>query len=186
MCDSLQAQAFTNNHVKLLEQVAALTKRLLFWVQNTFQVTHVEASWDFFKHKLSELGGAIGHTSVEILRLSITSLPELQQRAGLSAAVQLTEQFSRLAQQALPPHFPLVRLPNGDTLIAVDNMMSSFFQAKLHNLANHLHTAARPLTLAIERYSARLGPNGQCNLDLTLQQQPLTVKTSSNTGGTRG
>jgi hypothetical protein len=186
MCDSLNPQAFTNGHIKLLEQVASHAKRLLFWVQSVSQVTHVEASWDFFKHKTAELGGAIGHTSVEILRLTAGPFLDLQQSAGLSAAVQLTEQFLRLAQQALPPHFPLVRLPNGDMLIAVDNMMSSFFQQKLHSLANHLHTSQKPFVIAIERYSAKLGPNGQCNLDLTLQQQPLTVKTSSNIGGTRG
>jgi hypothetical protein len=186
MCDSLNAQAFPNSHVKLLEQVASLAGRLVYWAHSATQVMHVEASWDLFKSKTAELGEAIGHASVEILRLTVETFSELQSTSGISVAVQLSEQFSRLAQQALPPHFPLVKLPNGDTLVAVDNMMSAFFQQKLHSLAAHLHTRQRPFSIAIERYSAQLGPHGHCNLDRTLQQKPITVQTSSTAGGTRG
>jgi hypothetical protein len=186
MCDSLDPQAFPNAQVKLLEQLASHVRRLLFWVQSVAQVAQVETSWELFKEKTVELGDAIGHSSIELLRLRIESFTELQSRCGHSTAIQVYEQLWRLAQQALPPHFPLVRLPNGEVLIAVDNMMSGFFQQKLHSLANHLNTPSKPVTLSIECFAAALGAHSQCNLDNTLQQKPLVKKSSTHVGGSRG
>jgi hypothetical protein len=136
-----------------------------------------------------QLGDAIGSSSIELLKLRMDSFDELRQHGGISSAVQLTEQFFRLAQQTLPPHFPMVKLPNGDVLIAIDNMMSSFFQQKLHSLAKHLHKPNRPITVRIEGYGAVLDLRKLCDLDATLKQEPLSTKqstaASTATGGTR-
>jgi hypothetical protein len=71
--------------------------------------------------------------SVEILRISIENLSQLETRLGTTWAIEAAEQFVRLIQQALPPHFPITRMPNGDVLVALDNMMSSFFQQKFRD-----------------------------------------------------
>lgn len=185
MCDSLRADAFSNPHVKLLEQLAHYTHRLIFWALCGSQSSQFETSWDHFKQKTLELGDAIGGQSIEVLRVRLDSFPDLEASGGLSLAVQHSEQFLRLAQQTLPPHFPLVRLPNGDVIIAVDNMMSAFFQQKLQTLAKHLHTAQKPLQITILSYTAKIATNGQCNLDATLQQKPMNAKTTGIVGGAR-
>lgn len=185
MCDSLRPDSFNNAQVKILEQIASYIHRLIFWAESSSHTSQFETSWDHFKQKTYELGDAIGSDSIEVLRLRLDSFQEIEVAGGLSVAVQHSEQFLRLAQQALPPHFPLVRLPNGDVIIAVDNMMSAFFQQKLQTLANHLHTTQKPLRITLQSFAAKLSPTGQCNLDATLQQKPLTSKSSSIAGGAR-
>jgi len=185
MCDSTKAEGFTNTEVKVLEHFAVIIQRLLGWAQRSESGTHVETSWELFKQKTAELGDAIGHSSIEILRISIDSLRSLEEAGGISLAVQLSEQFVRLAQQAVPPHFPCVRLPDGDIALAVDDMMSSFFQQKLHTLANHLNVPERPFQIGIECYRAKVAAGGQCNVDATLQQTPISIKSSNNIGGVR-
>lgn len=185
MCDSIKEDGFSSNQVKVLEHMSTVVQRLLFWTQRASQGLEVETSWEIFKQKTAELGDAIGHNSIEILRIRLESLNTLESKGGISLAVQLSEQFIRLAQQSLPPHFPCVRLPNGDIALAVDNMMSGFFQQKLHTLSKHLSSAEKPLEISIECYRANLATGGQCNVDATLQQQPISVKTSANLGGIR-
>lgn len=185
MCDSLRPDSFSHSHVKALELIATVIQRLILLSHDRSETTHFETSWEHFKRKTSDLGEAIGANSIEILRLRVDSFQELETSVGMTAAVRHTEQFVRLAQQALPPHFPLVRLPNGDLIISIDNMMSAFFQQKLQSLANHLHTTQKPLNISIHNFSAKLSTSGECNLDLTLQQKPLHIRTSTNMGGAR-
>ncbi len=185
MCDSTRVDGFTNSHVRILEQFASIIQILLCWAQKAGHGAQVETSWELFKQKTAQLGNAIGHGSIEIVRIKLESLRELEALGGVSLSVQLSEQFTRLAQQAVPPHFPCIRLPDGDVLLAVDDMMSTFFQQKLQSLANHLNSADRPVRINIECYRAKLATGGMCNIDATLQQQPVSARTSSNLGGVR-
>jgi hypothetical protein len=184
MCDSLRSDAFSNSDIKLLEQISRQCQRLIYWASNATTTAHIESSWDAFRQKVSHLGDAIGQDSIDLLKLRIESFQELADRRGLSEAVKYSEQFFRLVQQALPPHFPIVRIPSGEIVIAVDNMMSTFFQQKLHNLALHLSTKERPLTVEVEHYGAKTDQTGMCNIDTTLQQKPKFKKLSSS-GGNR-
>jgi hypothetical protein len=185
MCDSTRVDGFTNSQVKVLEQFAAMIQKLLGWAQKAGHGAQVETSWEVFKQKTLQLGDAIGHGSIEILRIRLESLRSLEALGGISLAVQLSEQFVRLAQQAVPPHFPCIRLPDGDVALAVDDMMSGFFQQKLQTLANHLSSPDKPLQISIECYRAKLAAGGQCSVDATLQQKPISIKTSANLGGVR-
>ncbi len=184
MCDSLRSEAFSNSDIKLLEQISRQCQKLIYWASNATAASQVESSWDTFRQKVIHLGDAIGQDSIDLLKLRIESFQELADARGLSEAVKYSEQFFRLVQQALPPHFPIARIPSGEIVIAVDNMMSTFFQQKLHNLAVHLSSKDRPLTVAVEHYGAKTEQSGKCNIDITLQQQPK-FKRLSSTGGTR-
>jgi hypothetical protein len=139
MCDSRKAFSFTKPQVKHLEELAILISRFLYWTLFKKEATSTENSWDTFLTKANHLSEAIGHESIELVRISVDSFGDLETAHGVSHAVQQSEQFIRLIQQALPPHFPLVRLPNGDILVALDNMMTTFFQNKIRTLANHLN-----------------------------------------------
>jgi hypothetical protein len=185
MADSVSTAGFSNKEIRILEQIARSVEGFLSWSSKADQVSPVETSWDIFKQSTGDLGDAIGHDSIELLRMRLDSLREIEATGGVSVAVQISEQFTRLTQQALPPHFPYSRLPDGDLVIAVDNMMSSFFQQKLQSLANHLSSSEKPLRVSIESYRAKLGSGGKFSIDLTLRQQPISVKNSVNLGGVR-
>jgi hypothetical protein len=185
MCDSTKASGFTNKEIKILENIARAIQGFISWSLKSNEASPVETSWDLFKQATSDLGDAIGHDSIELLRLRLDSLNEIENIGGISLAVQLSDQFIRLTQQALPPHFPYSRIPDGDIVLAVDNMMSAFFQQKLQSLANHLSSTEKPLHISIESYRAKLSTGGKCNIDLTLRQQPISISTSLNIGGVR-
>lgn len=184
MCDSLKNDAFSSATIKMLEQMAKLCKQLLVWSSRANRSDHVESSWEVFKQKTAQLGDAIGSNSVDLLKIHIRSFQELEASAGVSEAIKQSEQFLRLIQQALPPHFPIMRLPSGEIIVSLDNMMSTFFQQKLQNLAAHLNNPTKPLVISIERYHSIVDNHGRCDFDKSFHQKPL-CKNPSSLGGAR-
>jgi hypothetical protein len=187
MCDSKKAFSFTKLQIKHLEDIATLISRLLYWTVFKKEATSTESSWDSFLTKTSQLGDAIGQDSIEIVRVHTETFAELEAAHGISVAVQHSEQFVRLIQQALPPHFPMVRLPNGDILIALDNMMTAFFQNKIRTLANHINEHAKPFGIRVQNFSARASRGRAFDIDAILRAIPA-LSTSSVTkvvGGNR-
>jgi hypothetical protein len=135
VCDSKQAVSFSKQQIKQVEEIAQLISRVIFWSIVRHETAGAEMTWQSFTYRAGQLADAIGAESVEVLRLGIQNFAQLEAAIGISAAVQHSDQFMRLIQQALPPHFPVIRLPNGEILIALDNMMSGFFQQKIRSLA---------------------------------------------------
>lgn len=187
MCDSRKAFSFTKSQVKHLEELATLISRLLFWTIFKRETTSTENSWDSFLTKTNQLSEAIGHDSIELVRIAVESFPELESGHGISVAVQQSEQFVRLIQQTLPPHFPLVRLPNGDILVALDNMMTAFFQNKIRTLANHLNEQVKPFIIRIQNFSAKACRTRGFDIDTILRAMPAsdTTTVSKVVGGSR-
>jgi hypothetical protein len=179
MCDSKKAYSFSKLQVKHLEDLAAEVSRLLYWALAKRNSSMDESSWESFTSRAERLAGAIGIESVEILRVQLQAFSTLERSSGTSLAVQKCEQFVRLMQQALPPHFPLVRLPNDEVLIALDNMMSTFFQNKIRTLADHLSEPTQPFTVGLATFSARAARVRHLDLDVILRQQPLALKTTA-------
>lgn len=187
MCDSRKAFSFTKPQVKHLEDLATLISRLLYWTIFKRETTSTENSWDSFLTKTNQLSEAIGHDSIELVRISVDSFADMETAHGISVAVQQSEQFVRLIQQALPPHFPLVRLPNGDILVALDNMMTAFFQNKIRTLANHLNEQVKPFIIRIQNFSAKACRLRGFDIDTILRALPSSTITtvSKVVGGSR-
>jgi hypothetical protein len=187
MCDSRKAFSFTKPQMKHLEEIATLISRLLFWTLFKRETTSTENSWDTFLTKTNHLSEAIGHDSIELVRISIESFEDLEAAHGISGAVHQSEQFIRLIQQALPPHFPLVRLPNGDILVALDNMMTAFFQNKIRTLANHLNDQVKPFIIRLQSFSAKASRSRGFDIDTILQSlpSPVTSTIGKVVGGSR-
>ena len=187
MCDSRKAFSFTKPQVKHLEELATLISRLLYWTLFKKEATSTENSWDSFLTKANQLSEAIGHDSIELVRISVDSFADLETAHGVSHAVQQSEQFIRLIQQALPPHFPLVRLPNGDILVALDNMMTTFFQNKIRTLANHLNEQVKPFVIRIQNFSAKACRARGFDVDTILQSMPASTTSTIGkvVGGSR-
>lgn len=179
MCDSRKAFSFTKPQMKHLEEIATLISRLLFWTLFKKETTSTENSWDSFLTKATQLSEAIGHDSIEMVRISVESFADLEAAHGASSAVQTSEQFVRLIQQALPPHFPLVRLPNGDILVALDNMMTAFFQNKMRTLANHLNDQVKPFIIRLQSFSAKASRARGFDIDSILRAAPPAPVTST-------
>lgn len=187
MCDSRKAFSFTKPQVKHLEDLATLISRLLYWTLFKRETTSTENSWDSFLTKTNQLSEAIGHDSIEMVRISVESFADLETGHGISLAVQQSEQFVRLIQQALPPHFPLVRLPNGDILVALDNMMTAFFQNKIRTLANHLNEQVKPFIIRTQNFSAKACRMRGFDIDTILRALPASTTTTVGkvVGGSR-
>jgi hypothetical protein len=179
MCDSRTSSSFSKTQVKNVEEVAQLTSRLLFWGLMRRDVLSAESSWRSFTIRAGQLSEAIGIDSVEILRISIENIPQLEARLGTTRAIEATEQFVRLIQQALPPHFPVVRMPSGDILVALDNMMSSFFQQKFSSLAARPDRVDRSIAIETRSYSAKGLQLKTLDVDTVLQQGPSSVPLES-------
>lgn len=137
-CDSKKSYAFSKLQGKLLEGLAAE-------VSNTVRLTLLclsrqgnDASWQAFLKRAQAVIGALGKNSVDVLRVHPDNFDALERELGTGVCITLLEQICRLIQQALPPHCPAHRLPNGDIIIVLDNMMSAFYRNKIEAFARHV------------------------------------------------
>jgi hypothetical protein len=197
MCDSKQVVSFSKQQIKQIEEIAQQISRLIFWSLVRHETTGAETTWQSFTYRAGQLAEAIGAESVDVLRVGIQNFSQLEAAVGISAAVQHSEQFMRLIQQALPPHFPVIRIPNGEILIALDNMMSGFFQQKIRSLAARPTEAPQPdqaragFNISIVSHSAKQARLKSFDIDTVLNQTPSAAPngspglTSKVVGGSR-
>src|SRR5690606_4518632 len=130
--------AFSKLQGKLLEEFSAGVARLV-----NLSLAHTrggtqEQTWETFLCRSHQLSEALGMNSIEVLRLRMANFEEIERASGSAQAIEAVNQVERLIQQALPPHFPLLKLPNGDIVIVVDNMMTSFYETKITAVCSHV------------------------------------------------
>jgi hypothetical protein len=158
-CDSKKSFAFSKIQGKLLEDLSreiAETVTLLVEQQGR---AHPDVAWHLFLRRGAELARSIRISSVEVVRVVMTNFRDIEHRMGTSTALTAAEQLHRIIRQVLPPHFPSVRLLNGDVVMAFDNMMTSFYESRIravtaHHLAHH-GMAGQPLSFEFIRASSR-------------------------------
>jgi len=149
-CDSKKSYAFSKLQGRLLEDLASeINAVLALCVESKDEQT--ELSWDTFRSGAHALIQALGGNSIEVLRMAPSNYLELEQKVGMSAAVEMAEQLFRLFQQALPPHFPITHLPNGDIVVMLDKMMVPFYQNKLNALCSHVSREGSSLLYTFSR-----------------------------------
>lgn len=192
MCDSKKAFSFTKVQIKHLEELAPIIGRLVFWAHRPQPTAEGDTSWSSFVTRSQRLSDAIGVTSVEILRVQMSNLQQIEDVVGVSAAITRSEQFVRLLQQALPPHFPVTKLASAEVLITVDNMMSNFFQNKIKILAERLTEESVPFTIQITSHAsnaaiARGSKDKKLDIDAVVRQRMLAVHSNQSvvSGGNR-
>lgn len=136
-CDSRKSFAFSKLQGKLLENLSeevSSTVRLLS--QAPAQASYEQAFHQFLV-KAKALEVALGSNSLHVFRLKLMNFPKLESALGTVRAFELVEQLFRLIIQALPPHFPAIRLPHGHIVAVVDNMMSSFYESKVRAMCDY-------------------------------------------------
>lgn len=137
-CDSKKSFAFSKLQGKLLEDLAReVTNTISLHRRQLDQATRLP-TWDAFLENACALGHSLGVLSLEVMRIRQTSFENLEVSVGTMRAIELTRQAHRLIQQALPPLYPSLVLPNGDIVIALDTMMSSLIENKVRALCEHL------------------------------------------------
>lgn len=182
-CDSKKSFAFSKLQGKLLEDLSreiAETVELLVEQQGR---AHPDVAWHLFLRRAAELARSIRISSVEVVRVVTTNFRSIERKVGTSAALTASEQLHRIIRQILPPHFPSVRLINGDVLMAFDNMMASFYESRIKAVSSHHHTrhslTAEPLQFEFIRASSR----DKRRKDVTIEE--LVQMTSVDDGSYR-
>lgn len=179
MCDSRTAASFSKAHIKQLEELALHISRLVVFGSTRRDSVLPDSSWQSFTQRATQLSEAIGLESVEILRISIQNFPQLEAKIGMTAAIEAAEQFVRLMQQALPPHFPVIRIPSGEVLVALDNMMSAFFQQKFRSLAARPDRSDRSIVISMSTFSSKGLRLRGFEIDTIMKQGSIGVTTGS-------
>lgn len=142
-CDSKKAFAFSKVQGKLLEDLAAEVAREVELIERVANEGSPGISWEVFSAQSEQLVHALGANAIEVLRIRQSNFAALEQALGTGQAIHLVEQTLRLVQQALPPHAPFIRLPNGEILLVVDNMMTSFYEGKIRAICGHVGVGHR-------------------------------------------
>ena len=142
-CDSKKAFAFSKVQGKLLEDLAAEVAREVELADRCERQGSYAVSWEAFLHCGEQLVQALGGNALEVLRVRQTNFGAMERALGLGVAIQTAEQVVRLVQQTLPPHFPFFRLPNGEMVMVLDNMMTSFYEGKIRAICSHVGVGHR-------------------------------------------
>lgn len=181
-CDSKKSFAFSKLQGKLLEDLACEISSQLRLNMKLAQSNKQKNSWQNFLNLTSNLTESIGRDSIEILRVSVENYAELERVLGSGRALATCEQLFRLTEQAIPSQFPSIRFSNGDLVIAMDNMMTSFLENKILALAEHC-ACATPSLQNMKKISLRFSfqkqaANARKNRGLTIEE--LIQMTSEN------
>ncbi len=137
-CDSKKSFAFSKVQGKLLEDLAREVANTISLHQRAAITSAQLPCWDTFLESACALGHSLGVLSLEILRIHQNDFENLERAAGTMKAIELTRQAQRLIQQALPPLYPSLLLPNGDIIVALDTMMSTLIENKIRAVCQHL------------------------------------------------
>jgi hypothetical protein len=175
-CDSKKAFAFSKVQGKLLEDLAREISRHVELTAVCTARSSFETSWDTFSARGERLLEALGPAAVDVVRLRPCNGVALERALGSGEMIALVERTYRLIEQALPPHSPIVRLPNGEMLFVVDNMMSSFYEGKIRAICGHVGANQRA-KVTPEFEFVRSGSGGRRKRSEVLTLRQLVAET---------
>lgn len=136
-CDSCKSFAFSKLQGKLLEELACEISNVIklhFEVRNSGKR---QDCWQDFLRGAIGLAESLGRESLAILRLRLRNFDSLERELGTPDCLELLNQVYRLIRQAIPEHFPLLVLGNGDIVVALDSMASSFYESRIRAICTH-------------------------------------------------
>lgn len=179
-CDSKKSFAFSKLQGKLLEDLACEISFHLRLTAKANESSAMKNSWQQFLNLSARLAESLGRDSIEVLRIKLENHYELEKKLGTGRALAMAEQIIRLIEQSLPPHFPSLRLTNGDFIVAVDNMMTSFIENKILALCEHCAQNIGGRNLGVVFSFHKQAANARKNRGLTLEE---LVQMTSETSG---
>lgn len=179
--DSRKSFAFSKIQIKWLEELAFEVARIteLCSQAHSPQISSTGSVKEFLRKSLA-LAEVLGVEHIEILRLSPTNIAELEQVLGPNACYELLEQVSRLIQQCLPPHYACTRLASGDFVLALDSMMSSFYESKIMGVVRHVSDNNIKLELESNRASIKQVNSDSFTIEDLINLSSITTARVSN------
>ena len=150
-CDSKKSFAFSKLQGKLLENLSDEISNTLSLICSSHNQGRASNSWNAFITDSLNFISSLGTSSSEVIRLELKGCGSLESKTGTKQSSQLLDQLHRLIEQSLPPHFPFLKLPHGDSVIVSDNMMSAYFENKIIAMCEHLGIKEAGLSVAFHR-----------------------------------
>ena len=149
-CDSKKSFAFSKLQGKLLGDLAIEVAQAVKLILSQSESTSFPSLDEFLARSRQTLN-TLGAQSVDVLRIKVRNFPRLELTVGSPDATTLVQQLYRLIEQSLPPHFPHFLMPNGDMVVIMDNMMSSFYENRIKALAEHIQSKECTLQLGFNK-----------------------------------
>lgn len=171
-CDSKKSFAFSHLQIKLLKELALEVSRIIELGLLVRKNYYQENNYQSFTEKSLRLAQALGQNSIEVMRLKPSNLEEIEFSAGTEKSIELIEQVYRLIQQALPPHFPTCKLPNGHIVITFDNSMTTFFKNKIDAICKHVSLKRKFIEFEFSMASQK-GKSLSFNLDKLVSETAI-------------
>lgn len=154
-CDSCKSFAFSKLQGKLLEELACEVSNLIRLHSELRRNNRRQDCWQDFLRGTIGLAESLGRDSLEILRLRLKNFDTLEKELGTPDCLEMLNQVYRLIRQAIPEHFPLLVLSNGDIVAALDSMASSFYESRIRALCAHRGIDGRQPAFEFSRRSFR-------------------------------
>ncbi|MEZ4754316.1 MAG: GAF domain-containing protein [Bdellovibrionota bacterium] len=173
-CDSKKSFAFSKLQGKLLENLSLEISNSLSLICSSHIQSRSSNSWDSFIVETLEFISNLGTSASEVLRLELRGCDILESKKGTRHSSELLDQLYRLIEQSLPPHFPFIKLPNGDSVIVSDNMMSAFCENKILAMCDHLKMKQAGLDIIFHRIPLKNKVSRVSDLDKFFGNQVLT------------
>ncbi len=171
-CDSKKSFAFSKVQGKLLDDLSQEIANTVELNIGYCDPSQDSTSWKHFTSQSEALVDSLGANSVEVLRIDISDIQSLELASGLPRTLETMEALHRLILQALPPHFPLFRLPEGGCLTLVDKMMGAFYENKIQAIFNTLNIPS-PLSISFHRTPLKTKRFRSCSLEQAISEAAL-------------
>lgn len=156
-CDSPEPDFFSPGMVLALEQYADLIARIFRLEQSQSDDTPEATTNDQFSQSVDMLIKQLGPQSIDLIRIELNNKKELENTLGFQNSISTFEKMRRLTRQAIPANYPVMHTATGETLIALDNMVSSFYENKLRIIAAQLSPDNLALDFEFNKFVLKSG-----------------------------
>lgn len=176
-CDSPEPDFFSPGMVLALEQYADLIARIFRLEQQQSEDIPEAVSNDEFARSVDMLIKQLGPQSIDLIRIELNNKKDLENALGFQQSVSTFEKMRRLTRQAIPANYPVLHTATGETLIALDNMVSSFYENKLRIIAAQLSPDNLALDFEFNNFAFKSGKaiNGSNFMDNLIPKSETKV-----------
>lgn len=129
-CDSTEAFAFSKNQCALLNELTGQITNF-YRLYNLNKPNTKKLDWNSFIKKSNEMISVLKPNCVDILRIKLSNLEEIEAHLGTGKTITIIEIIERLIAQSIPPESTMFSLPSGDIVVILDNMMTGHIENKI-------------------------------------------------------
>lgn len=173
-CDSSEKNSFDQTTADILTKITKqVSKNVTLGLKVNSNIAK-NLNFQEFYSRIEKLVERLGENSLQILRVKLDNSEEIEEKLGITEFVMMFQKMQRLIQQVLPPKYPVIHMPSGETLIVVDNMMGKYYENKIRIIAAHLNPDNYVLNYNFRHYPVTLGKNNKLSLDTLLSESETT------------